>query len=359
MNLKHVGGLKLISRRSWSARWETISEIVSGKRGVSPETATGLGAAFGTTAELWLNLDAAYQLSKVDDSGNDGIARRAKLYSKAPIKDMIRRGWIDGSDDVSVLEEQLCRFLEIPSIDDEPGMLPHAARKSTSYDENLTESQLVWLMRAKKIARAVDVRSYSPRGLEDALSKLRLVRHQPQELRHVPRILSEAGIIFVVVQPFLGSRIDGACFWLDKHPVVAMSLRYDRIDNFWFVLMHELGHVKQGGLSTSIDVDLVGSHGSEDRTGQEREADDFAGNYLVPPDRLDDFISRVGPLYSAKKIEGFAKTLEVHPAIVVGQLQYRQEIGYASFRKMMVPVRDVVTAAATTDGWGNAFPPLY
>ncbi len=331
-----------------------VNEIISGKRGISPESARGLAAALGTTAEFWMNLDAAYQLSRVRDDGDDAIAGRARLYAKAPIKEMVRRGWIEPSDNVAVLEGRVCRFLGVGSIDEEPDVPLHAARKSTPYDRPMTTAQRAWLFRARQLARAVDARSYSAEGLEEAMRGLRLLVHVPQEVRHVPRILSDAGIRFVVVQPLTGSRIDGACFWLDGAPTIALALRFDRIDNFWFVLMHELGHVREGEASLDIELDVVG-----DDTGKpviERNADAFATENLIPQQQLEGFIARVRPLYSARRIEAFAQIMGVHPAIVVGQLQHRGEIAYSSFRNLLVPVREWITMSTLTDGWGSTLP---
>ena len=67
-----------------------VNEILNGRRSITPETAVALGQAFGTSAQVWLNLESAYQLSKVDRE-SDLVARRSKLYSKAPVKDMIKR----------------------------------------------------------------------------------------------------------------------------------------------------------------------------------------------------------------------------------------------------------------------------
>src|SRR3546814_13350101 len=88
---------------------------------------------------------------------------------------------------------------------------------------------------------------YSDAALRASLPRLSALLTAPEETRHVARILDECGVRFVVVEPIPGSRIDGACFWLpNKQPVVALSLRLDRIDNFWFVLRHELEHVLRG-----------------------------------------------------------------------------------------------------------------
>jgi len=332
----------------------TITQIIAGNRGITPETAQELSAAFETTPEFWMTLDAFYQLSRVSRDDRETITRRARLYNKAPVKDMIRRGWIEPSDNIDVLEGRVCKFFQIKSLDDEAPVPLHAARKATAYSQPLTASQKAWLFRAMHLAHAVHAQPFSDEGLDEAVSRLRLLLHAPQEIRHVPRILSDVGIRFVIVQPLPDSRIDGACFWLGSEPVIALSLRHDRLDNFWFVLLHELGHVSQG--VASIDNDLEANKADSERPDIERQADEFATESLVSPKKIESFIARVRPLYSARRIEAFAHTLRVHPAIVVGQLQHRGEVAFASFRKMLVPVRDLITDTALTDGWGTTLP---
>src|SRR6266446_10182070 len=83
-----------------------VSAIINGKRSVSPQIASELASAFGTSAELWMNLQATYDLyEKSEQEG--GVSRRAKLFAMAPIKDLIRRSWIQASDDLDVLEKEV------------------------------------------------------------------------------------------------------------------------------------------------------------------------------------------------------------------------------------------------------------
>lgn len=64
-------------------------------------------------------------------------------------------------------------------------------------------------------------------------------------VRQVPGVLANAGVRFLIVEILPTTRIDGVCLWLDaSSPVVALSLRYDRIDAFWHTLLHECAHVK-------------------------------------------------------------------------------------------------------------------
>lgn len=336
-----------------------VNEIIAGKRGITPETARGLGQALGTSAQFWLNLESMYRLSLV--KRDDAVSRRARLYEKAPLREMIRRHWIEGSDAVEVLEQRLTDFLGIDSIENEVDFA-HAARKSTSYDEPPTPAQFVWLKRARQLAQGVSARPFSYAKLPRLIEQLRLLMESPEEVRHVPRVLADYGIRFLLIEHLPQTKIDGATFWLHGSPVIVLSLRYDRIDHFWHILMHEIAHVRyMDGMAEDqalLDTEIVA-----DRTplttiqpDYEARANEFASNAIIPTQEMEDFIRRVRPLYSAVRVQGFAKRMKVHPGVVVGQLQHRGEISYANLRKMLTPVRRFVTASGLTDGWDQRLP---
>ena len=334
-----------------------VSEIINGKRAISPETAQGLGEAFGTGAQFWMNLESAYQLARIKHP-DDGVARKARLYSKVPVKEMIKRGWIEPSQSVDVLEKQILDFFELTHLEDEMRFCAAARQSMSSMD--VTPMQCAWLFRAKKLARAVQVSPYTPQTLEACLEQLRGLLESPEAVRHVPGILAEAGIRFLVLEPLPQTRIDGVCFWLNaRSPVIALSFRYDRLDWFWFTLLHEMHHVKNGDgreKPARLDTDLVGDQAlrTEEKVEVvEQQADRFAAQFLIPEGQLENFMVRVRPLYSKQRILGFAARLHIHPGIVVGQLQRRNEIKYAHSRDMLLKVRDSVIASAVTEGWGH------
>jgi HTH-type transcriptional regulator/antitoxin HigA len=72
---------------------KTINQIISAKKQITPQTARELAAAFGTSAEVWVNLEGAYRLA-LERQEQECVSRRARLYELAPVKDMIRRRWI-------------------------------------------------------------------------------------------------------------------------------------------------------------------------------------------------------------------------------------------------------------------------
>jgi len=334
---------------------QAVNEIINGKKAITPDTAKALGEAFGTSAQLWMNLESAYQLAKSGVS-DDLVARKAKMYAFSPIGEMQKRGWIETSSNFNVVESQVLRFFGIKSLN-QPVEMALAARKSTGGD--LTSAQRAWFCRAKQLARIVPVSgSFSERSANEAIRQLALLKAEPEEARKVPKVLSAAGIRFLVVAPFPQSKIDGVCFWLSaKAPVIAVSFRFERIDWFWHTLMHEMGHVLNGDGKTAvtIDTDLVGSDAQpeDQKSHVEAKADAFAAQFLIDRQLLADFVARVHPMYSRTKVVGFAKSVDVHPGIVVGQLQYQKKMPYTHHRLLLVPVRSIVTGTALTDGWGH------
>jgi len=332
-----------------------VNEIVVGKRAVTPETAMGLAAALDTSAQLWLNLEASYQLYRLSLKRRDeaAVSQRARLFEKAPVREMARRGWIADSKDPAVLEGSLLRFLEIEELTGEPTLWQFAARKSTPYAD-VTPQQWAWLCRARQLARSVELRApFDARSLQLILDRLRDLAAGAADVSKVSAVLAGRGVRLVVVEPIARNKIDGATFLVDDQPVIALSMRYDRIDYFWFTLMHELAHVKErdGIDNGNWPIDVEGERERE-RPVFERRADDFAAKALVDQAHLETFIKKVRPYFSAKKIAGFAAEQGVHPGIVVGQLQNRQEIGYSHSRRMLEKVREFLFDTTIVDGWG-------
>ena len=331
---------------------QAVNEVISAKKSITPETAQGLGDAFGTGAQLWLNLESVYRLSLCRLHSDKDVARRARVYDKAPIKQMTKRGWIGESSNTEDLEREIVRFFELESIESSP-ILSAAARKSTSYGER-TPSELAWCFRAKHLASTLDAAAYSEDGLLERLSSLRQLAGDIEGIERVPDFLANLGIRLVIVEHLPKTHMDGVAFWLDEQsPVIAMSLRYDRIDWFWHTLGHELWHIKNRD-SWELDNNLVGKgrQKTADKPDSERKADEMAARLMVSGKEIDSFIARVRPLFSKKRIVQFANRIGVHPGIVVGQLQHRGEIGYSHSREMLEKVRGLITQTTLTDGWG-------
>jgi HTH-type transcriptional regulator/antitoxin HigA len=143
--------------------------------------------------------------------------------------------------------------------------------------------------------------------------------------RHVGEYLKRVGVCFIVEPQLPDTYLDGAAILMKDHfPVVALTLRHDRVDNFWFVLMHELAHIGRhlnaGTSAFYDDLDV------EDTNSQEKEADEIAGEALIPEDQWRRSPAR--NLRTPEAVEHLANKLRIHPAIVAGRIRHH----YKSFR---------------------------
>jgi HTH-type transcriptional regulator / antitoxin HigA len=323
-----------------------VSQLISGKRVITPELAKEIGAAFGTGPEVWMNLESAYRLG-TSEPAPSRIERRARLTTRGPVREMILRKWINDSDNVDVLETAVLRHYRIERLEDRAALA--FAAKQTVYGKTLTGAQEAWLMRVKNIADTMPAPLYSDGKLRRALEQMRSLLSAPDEVRHVPGLLNEAGVRFVIVEQLPGLKIDGVCFWLDDNkPVIGMSMRFDRIDNFWFVLRHEIEHVLNRD-GTVLDIDLEGT--TAELPEEEVLANEAAADFCVPPHEMRDFMDRKGPLYNEDKIRRFARSIQLHPGLVAGQLRHR--LGrHDLFGSLLAKVRPAILGTALVDGFG-------
>jgi HTH-type transcriptional regulator/antitoxin HigA len=330
-----------------------INQILGDKRGISHNMARTLGAALDQPASTFARVQAEWDVQRAEEP-DPTVSARARVLSQYPLREMIKRGWIDPEHRKGSLEQQVCRFFGVSSLDDVPH-LAHSAKK-TDYSE-IPAPQLAWLFRARQIASEMHPEPYSSKKLQDAVAEFAAMRDEPESVRHVPRLLNDAGVRFVVVEGLPGAQIDGVCFWLSPTaPVIGMSMRFDRIDNFWFVLRHECAHVLHGHGKTQAIVDEdLGVANAASLNEEERIANTEAADFCVPSEQIRSFYLRKNPFFSESDVVAFSKRVKVHPGLAVGQLQ-RMSNRYDLLRKYLVKVRSHLARSMMMDGWGDVVP---
>lgn len=188
---------------------------------------------------------------------------------------------------------------------------------------------IAWKARVTRIAeRIIKKNDIEYKGLKITwlreLTRLSLNDNGPALARD---FLLSHGIVLVVEPQITGLKLDGAAFLVNNTPVIAMTLRRDTIDNFWYTLLHEIAHIilhYQIGLRSGFFDDIDNKTIDE----IEHEANFFASNALVPEEKWKRSPARISK--SPAPIEKLAKEVGIHPAILFGRIQ-KERGNYAIF----------------------------
>jgi len=140
--------------------------------------------------------------------------------------------------------------------------------------------------------------------------------------------LGEVGIVLVIEPHLSSTHLDGAALLGDSGPVIGLTLRQDRLDNFWFVLLHELIHIKRhlkkGSIEDIFDEAFSATEGLVDNSGTasdeiEQEADQLAGEALIPGEAWNTALARF--IQTEQSVRSFAAEMRISPAIVAGRVR--------------------------------------
>ena len=320
-----------------------VSRIITGADSISQDVAVRLASAFGQSPEYWMNIESQYRARLVEPTEQTlEIADRALIYNHMPIREMVRLGWLkDRGRDAAALAEEVMAFWGMAKLDFSFMDADAAAmcmRSSAALRKRFNPRHaLTWLRKARmdadaatapkgalnrsaaeKIARGIPAYTASPDGVAEFLSDL-----------------NACGIRFVCVPHLPQTFLDGAAFFHGKQAVVAYTLRYDRVDNFWFVMAHELGHVcKHLREDMSEFLDSVDCDGKVN--DQEKEADAFARECLGM-DAMRAFAKTPGRM-TEQRVCAYAERTGMHPGIVVGFLQHEKFLSPRNLNEFKEPI---------------------
>jgi HTH-type transcriptional regulator/antitoxin HigA len=305
-------GLKQADLVPYFGTRSRVSEVLSRKRPLTVIMIRALAIGLGISAETLIGLAAPdkYQPKESVD------------WSKFPIKEMVARGWVEKMTGKLSTENVVQDFMS--SI----GWQGEAAFKRTLSGEasSPTTKYALYAWLARVVQRAREKKPTLIQYQEDMLSSsfLREVAQlswSEQGPKLAIEFLEKHGIA-VVIEPHLkGTMLDGAALKdIEGTPIIGLTLRHDRLDNFWFTLLHELAHLwKHVGKDEIFLDDLDAS--SEDR--REVEANRIAREAFIPRISWKRSEAYLSP--SRENIDTLSRELKIHPAIIAGRI--RRETG--------------------------------
>lgn len=297
-----------------------VSEVLSGRRELTLAMIRALNIHLGIPAE-----------SLIREAQEPLPTELADLdFSRFPIRAMDKNGAFSGFSigkaDIGDKAEEAIRWLvgRIGGFSAVPRM---AAKKNDGMRLNAKLDRYALLGWSLQVLH--EASEHPPAGIFrcealtdkfiQTLVSLSVTDDGPRQAREY---LGKAGIVLVSLPHLARTYLDGAVFLAEgNRPVIALTLRYDRLDNFWFVLLHELGHLKLGHLSgerswIADDLDLAHSDYL-----QEQEADRFAASALLPADFSLDKKADL----ASNDVISYARDHGVHPAIIAGRIQHNRK----------------------------------
>jgi HTH-type transcriptional regulator/antitoxin HigA len=237
-------------------------------------------------------------------------------------------GWFNVSPDDEANRRSILDYIsESAAQFGSPGLLRTGLKSLDLKDDAMLAAWRARVLERAEAAIKQFDRTFDQISLEWVAELVRLSTSEDGASRAIDFCRSK-GVAVVVEPQIKGLRLDGAAFLYGETPVIGLTIRNDRIDNFWYTLLHEIGHVflhYSSGLAAGFfDDDLELAEGDE----LEKEADQFASSMFVPPERWRQSTVRI--TRSAASVEQFAKQIGIHPAIVFGRLR-RERNDYSLF----------------------------
>ena len=302
-----------------------VSEVLAGKRALTLTMIRALHEGLGIPADVLLQ--------RTPDAEPDCEAESLD-WSRFPAKEMAKRGWLKATpdaiknqpDDVLRRWFKNCGGLQAAALF-RTSRHTRSAREMDRYALTAWTAHVLQLAQQQNAARGTKAAPVDKSFMTE-LAHLSILDNGPAAARDY---LAKHGITLVVEPHLPRTYLDGAAIFGDG-PVIGLTLRYDRVDNFWFTLMHELAHI------ALHDDDVAGAfyddlESASEPDSKELEADRFAEDALIPDARWSAWLE-TGPPDSQANLREFAQSVRVHPAIVAGRLRH-DTVDFMSYSRML------------------------
>ena len=306
---------------------QVINEIIRAKKAITPDTAIGLGKVLGITPQYWINLETDYRMTLAHNREKVALADNVQWLDAYPVREMIKRGWIKADRDKISRLKALLAFLEVAVP--EPLAYQEAVgfRITEAAQQKISPGALaVWLRKGELEARERSTADYDADAFRAALGDIRQMTEDPPD-KFVPAmtaLCAQAGVALCLVPELPKSGANGVARWLsDSNALLQMSIRGKWADIFWFTFFHEACHLLHHRTRRRIVIDGIAD---PDLAELEAEADQFARDFLIPPEAWRTFCASGS--FTSQSVRKFARSAQIAPFIVVSRLQKEKRLPY-------------------------------
>jgi HTH-type transcriptional regulator/antitoxin HigA len=299
------------------------NQIMQGIAPITLETAIALERVTGMPASFWTRREADYREALLRAKRHQLDAADEEWLESLPIKELQKRGRIPVVNDRQDLYDAALSFFGVADRQAFTRVwtgktAAHAFRRSQAFASH-PGAVSAWLRIAQLEAQPAKVAPHSASTFRKVLRDIR-AHTADGDPNDIVGMCASAGVVVVFVPELKGCRISGAAWWATPtRAVIALSDRYKKDDFFWFAFFHEAGHL----LLHSKKETFVDAYGRDDDR-LEHEANDWAGDFLIPPDR----VAELRFLSTDADVVQFAQEIGIAPSIVVGRMQHDRIWGF-------------------------------
>ncbi len=328
--------LDLLEEREWTQQQladrlgyslKHVNQLIKAKVPLTEDAAIRLQNVLGAPVGFWLTREAQYRERVAVQDAAERQTSMVPWLENFPVKEMMDIGVlpkrrIDAKSKPSLVGE-LLSFFGVASPDQwesQYGCMELSFRRSRGDQANVAAIS-AWLRMGERIAEKLDGPAYDEARLKAALVEVRGMTCQtPQEFQpRMERLLHEAGVAFVLLPALPRTHVSGVARWLHpRRPLIQLSLYGKQNDRFWFSFFHEAAHIllhSQQKKSVFLDDPSKADSSSK----EEKEANAWARDFLIAPSAA---VGLVNLPKTKLAITEFARSIGVHPGIVVGRMQH-------------------------------------
>ena len=296
---------------------KTVSQIINGIAPITYETAEKLEMAVGIPARFWNARERSYREALVKIEETKRLEKDIDWLDEIPLDALAARNHIAMEDDKRSLVRQALRFFGVSSVDAwrNTWEKPCVQYRGGAVQKKRPGYSAAWLRLGEIAVETVVCEPYNARAFRQVLEGIRSLTTQPPSVwqEEVVKRCAAVGVAVVFVREIRGAGISGVAKWITKDKAfIQLSLKYKTDDQLWFSFFHGAAHISLHG---KRDVFVEDGHSD---TEEEREADRFAADLLIPPDRARE----LPYLKSRSAVRSFANLLQIAPGIVVGRMQH-------------------------------------
>lgn len=308
-----------LARRTGLAE-KTISQIINGIAPITYDTAEKLELVTGVPAKFWNRRELGYREALSRRKELATLAENEAWLKEIPLDELVDRKFVEPSEDVGTLVHRVLGFFGVSSVAAwrDTWLTPSVQYRSNKAKIKHPGFVAAWLRMGELQAEAIDCERFNGQEFR------RLLQQEIRELtmtstrvwrKRLPELCAQVGVAVVLTKDIPRAAISGAARWLSKKELalIQLSLKSKSDDQLWFSFYHEAGHVLLHG-RRKLFVD----YGADNETEEDREADIFARDLLIPP----EYIAEFPRLRRKASIRRFASRIGVSAGIVVGRLQH-------------------------------------